>query len=187
MKMSPLSSRSGASALVLVLVGLALSAGCGSSPSPEAGGAVEEAISKTGGRDVAPDFTATDLDGAEFNLSDTDGQVRLIDFWATWCAPCREEIPMLVELDRKYGDKGLKIIAISDESADVLREFEERMGVTYKNLVDSGEVAEEFLVLGLPTGFLLDREGNIVERYVGPKPARTLEKQIRELLELPPV
>ena len=66
---------------------------------------------------VAAEFTLPDVRGEKFNLSDTAGQVRLIDFWATWCAPCREEVPMFKELHQLYGDRGFTIIAISDSPA----------------------------------------------------------------------
>lgn len=165
--------------------------------SPTTGGGAEPAAFTAGSStgEAAPEMLATYLDGKAFSLADSNGKVRLVDFWATWCAPCREEIPMLIELDETYRAQGLEIVAISDESVEVLREFVAREGVTYTNLVDAfekdgetttGKAAEDFTVLGLPTAFLIDRDGNIVERFTGPKPARVLEKQIRELLELPP-
>jgi peroxiredoxin len=134
----------------------------------------------------APEFTLADIEGANHSLADTAGRVRLIDFWATWCPPCREEIPMLVDLDRRYRDQGLTVLGISDEAATVLREFVEREGVSYTNLIDDGAVAERYLVPGLPTAYLVDRDGRIVERYIGAKPERIVEARIRELLALPP-
>ena len=177
----------------ILIAGLVATLACSSQPVSDVGGEATPATSDSG---VAPDFVVADIAGTEFSFADTAGQVRLIDFWATWCAPCREEIPMLVELDKNYRDQGLTILAISDEDADVVRKFVDKEGVTYRNLVDAGvgedgeafvgRVAEDYLVLGLPTGFLIDREGKIVERFTGPKPAKILEKRIRELLELPP-
>lgn len=166
----------------ILLAGVLSSPGCGSDARVED---EDQAVEQDTG-DLAPDFVVQDVTGARFSLSETAGQVRLIDFWATWCPPCREEIPMLIELDRTYRDQGLTILAISDESAEVLREFVADQGVTYKNLVDNGDVAEAYMVPGLPTGFLIDREGKVVERFFGPKPAKILEKRIRELLDLPP-
>jgi len=134
----------------------------------------------------APDFKLSDLSGAEVQLADSAGQVRLIDFWATWCAPCREEIPMLNELLESYGDDGLTILAISDEAPDIIEGFLAKHDVRYMNLVGNEELNAEFGVLGLPSAFLVDGEGKIVESFLGPKPKKVLEMRIRELLELPP-
>jgi peroxiredoxin len=172
--------------LALALVALGPLTGCGTAPSD--GGSSPKTVGATGASadDVAPDFTLPDLDGTEFTLSETTGQVRLLDFWATWCAPCREELPMLQRLNETYGPQGFAMIAISDEDPEQIRKFVEDQGITYRNLVDSGDVAEEFLVLGLPTGLLIDRDGRIVERFVGPKPQSVLERRIQELLEQSP-
>jgi thiol-disulfide isomerase/thioredoxin len=171
----------------LLATGLFCVTACGAPGTAEAdvsgarpaGGGVDE--------DIAPDFSLADLDGNEVTLGESEGRVRLIDFWATWCAPCREEIPMLKELDADYRDAGLTILAISDESVDEIREFVDKHEIPYTNLIGTEEVAVEYIVLGLPTGFLLDGEGRIIERFVGPKPRKVLEGRIRELLDLPPL
>jgi peroxiredoxin len=144
----------------------------------------EETAGTSSGERLAPDFSLEDLEGKTVSLSDSSGQVRLIDFWATWCAPCREEIPMLNELHGNYADRGLRILAISDESVELIREFVAENGVTYTNLVGTEEVVEEYGALGLPTAYLVDRDGRIVEYFFGPKPRKQLEAKIRELLEL---
>jgi peroxiredoxin len=135
---------------------------------------------------VAHDFTLLDLDGESKHLADWAGQVLLIDFWATWCAPCREEIPWLKELQETYGDEGFTLIAISDENAEIVRKFVEEREITYVNLVDPGEATRDYGVVSLPTAFLVDREGNIVEEFRGVKPQRILEAKLREQLGLPP-
>jgi peroxiredoxin len=135
---------------------------------------------------VAPDFELPDLSGDTVSLAATAGRVRLIDFWATWCPPCRDEIPMLNELHHAYEGEGLTILAISDEKADVVREFAEEVGMDYTNLIDPGEVSADYEVLGLPTAFLVDRDGRIVDYYMGPKSRKHLEAKIRELLDQPP-
>jgi thiol-disulfide isomerase/thioredoxin len=130
----------------------------------------------------APDFTARKLDGAPFRLSETAGQVRLIDFWATWCAPCREEVPMLNQLHADYGPQGLLILAITDEETEVVRDFVEEYGVEYLNVIASEEVTEAYNVPGLPAAYLIDAEGRVVKTFLGPKPRRVLVEQIEALL-----
>jgi len=135
---------------------------------------------------LAPTFQLPDVTCRTVSLAESNGQVRLIDFWATWCPPCREEIPMLNELNREYKDRGLTILAISDERSGIVRDFAEEAGMGYTNLIDPGDVGQAYRVVGLPTAFLIDRNGRIVDSYVGPKSRQRLEQQIRELLELPP-
>ncbi|HXV75213.1 MAG TPA: TlpA disulfide reductase family protein [Candidatus Polarisedimenticolaceae bacterium] len=167
-------------ALSMSLVVAACGGGGGASATaaPSAGAGAEQTL--------APEFELPALTGDTIQLSDSAGRVRLIDFWATWCPPCRDEIPMLNELHRTYQDAGLTILAISDESTDVVREFAEEIGMDYTNLIDPGEVSQAYRVLGLPTAFLIDQEGRIVQSYMGPKPRKMLEQKIRELLRLPP-
>jgi thiol-disulfide isomerase/thioredoxin len=166
----------------LVLAGVA--AACGghvTAPDPPT-----HTESASAAREAAPEFSLPGLDGREVRLADFEGSIRLVDFWATWCAPCREEIPMLNELQASYGERGFRILAISEEEADVIREFVEREEVRYLNLVGTAEVAEAYGVLGLPSAYLLDREGRVVETFVGPKPRRVLVERIEALLAASP-
>lgn len=176
----------GGSVLTLFAAVLLLApVGCGS-PSPEPGAeAAGAGPVSIGEGDPAPAFTLEDLEGNPVHLADSTGQVRLLDFWATWCAPCREEIPMLNELHEKFSDQGLLILAISDidEDAAVVGPFVEEHGVVYGNLLGSEEVMSTYKVLGLPTAYLIDREGRIVKKFFGPKPPRILEGEIVKLLE----
>lgn len=168
------------------IVGLTLIvAGCSGSATDGSGEGEGTANLMMAEDRVAPDFELPDLSGETFSLSATAGRVRLIDFWATWCPPCRDEIPMLNELHHAYEGQGLTILAISDEKADVVREFAEEVGIDYTNLIDPGEVSEDYRVLGLPTAFLVDRDGRIVDYYMGPKSRKHLEEKIRELLDQP--
>jgi len=177
---------------ILVLVGLTLAAaGCGGDSYSD--GARTEASAEPAGDQVgtsdgatAPDFVLPTLDGASVSLGETAGQVRLIDFWATWCVPCREEIPMLNELQATYGDRGFRVLGISDEEAGLIRDFVKENGVEYTNLVGTEEVTEAYGVLGLPAAYLLDREGRVVDSFLGPKPKKVLIEKIETLLEAGP-
>ena len=171
--------------LATVVVVTLMLAGCAGGGSDESAGGEEAVDIFSTETRVAPEFELPDLSGETVSLAETAGRVRLIDFWATWCPPCRDEIPMLNELQKTFGGEGLTILAISDERAEVVREFAEEVGMEYTNLIDSGEVSESYRVLGLPTAFLLDRDGRIVDSYMGPKSRKHLEEKIRELLAQP--
>ena len=172
---------------LLLLGGLAILGLTGCSGQQASVGAATSAVADSAELEMAPDFTLQDLDGTAVRFSDTAGQVRLVDFWATWCKPCIEEIPMFKELHEEYGDRGFTMIAVSygDESPELIRGVVEKFEIPYLNLVGDDLMAEEFgHILGLPTAFLVDGEGRIVERYLGPKPRKVLEARIRELLGL---
>jgi cytochrome c biogenesis protein CcmG/thiol:disulfide interchange protein DsbE len=163
--------------LALPLIGIALFAACGA-PKPAAPAASAEAKQ-------APGFELKDVAGKTVKFSDSDGTVRLVDFWATWCAPCREEIPMFKDLHAKYGPKGLTLIGIAmdDEGGPVVAPFVKENGMPYVNLLGNEEVAGAWGPLrGLPTKFLVDKQGRIVETFFGPVPRSVLEKKIESLL-----
>jgi peroxiredoxin len=167
----------------VVLVSL-LAGASGCAPAGGGKAAAPAPEGKDAGKVVA-DFALKDVQGRTVRLSDSAGQVRLVDFWATWCAPCREEIPMFKDLHATYGPRGLTLLAISDEDADTVRAFVEKEGIPWTNLLDEGQTAEQFGgVVGLPTAFLLDGEGRIVDRFgPGLVPRSVLEPKIKALLQ----
>lgn len=186
--MSSLRSKTVLFALLLTAT-IALAVSCGGGTTTSADGspeapAVEAATSKDGVI-MAPDFVLKDVNGNAVRLSDYDGNVRLVDFWTTWCAPCKEEIPMFKELQETYGPEGFTILAISmdDEGLEVVKPFVEKYGIDYVNLIGTEEVAMRFGgIVGYPTAYLVDREGGISAPFIGPKPKKVLEKKIRALL-----
>ncbi|MCP3980374.1 MAG: TlpA family protein disulfide reductase [bacterium] len=155
--------------------------------SVKSSGAVDNPPDKAADGKLAPPFKLKGLDGKDVQLADFEGEVRLVDFWATWCAPCREEVPMFNELHEKYGDQGFRILAIADmeESAEAVQDFIKEHEIEYMNLLGSEEVTTTYRVYGLPTAYLIDREGRVVKFFFGPKPHGVLEGKIRELLGLP--
>ncbi|PIP12132.1 MAG: redoxin [bacterium (Candidatus Stahlbacteria) CG08_land_8_20_14_0_20_40_26] len=130
------------------------------------------------------DFTLSTLDGDTMALSDFKGKVIILDFWATWCAPCRVEIPGFVELQREYGEMDLQILGVSLDGGrkEGIVEFCERYYVNYPILMDNGEVARKFGVTAIPTTYIIDRDGNFVKKYVGARGKEVFKSDIEELL-----
>ena len=132
----------------------------------------------------APDFTLPLVDGGQLRLSSYRGKIVLLDFWATWCVPCREETPHFVELQRKYGDRGLQVIGVSmDDSPDPVRAFYRQFRMNYPVVMGTADVGAAYGgVLGLPIAFLVDREGRIYAKHMGATDAAVFENEIRKLL-----
>ncbi len=109
------------------------------------------------------DFTLTDLQGAAWTLKDLHGKVALVNFWATWCPPCRKEMPDLETLYHEFQDRGLVILAISDEDAGKVKPFIAEHKYNYPILLDPGrKVNDDFQVEGIPKSFVYDRNGHLV-------------------------
>jgi peroxiredoxin len=113
------------------------------------------------------DFTLADLDGKNWTLKDLRGKVVLVNFWATWCPPCRKEMPDLEKLYRRFKDQGLVMLVISDEDAGKVRPFIAEKQYTYPILLDPGrKVTELFAVQGIPKSFVYNREGKLVAQSI---------------------
>lgn len=136
---------------------------------------------------LAPDFVLPQLDGQELRLSSYRGKVVLLDFWASWCEPCRVETPHLIELQQKYGDQGLEIIGVSmDDSPDPARAFYQQFHMNYPVVMGNAKIGEEYGgVLGLPIAFLIDRDGRIKTKHIGATEPAVFEKDIASLLAKP--
>lgn len=132
----------------------------------------------------APDMSFTDLDGNTIQLSSFRGRVLALDFWATWCVPCREEVPIFNELNQKFAEKGLQILAVAVDSDDAaIRKFIKDYGVRYKVAVGSAEQSSQFDPFpGLPKTILIDRSGRVRAKHLGFTPREDLEKEIEKLL-----
>lgn len=137
-----------------------------------------------GKESLAPDFSLPDLTGQKLDLSSYRGKVVLLDFWATWCDPCREEIPHFVELQNKYSDRGLQIIGVSmDDGPEPVREFYQRFKMNYPVVMGNAQTGELYGgVLGLPIAFLIGRDGRISAKHIGATDISVFEKEIVNLL-----
>ncbi len=119
---------------------------------------------------MAPDFLLEDLDGGEIRLSDLRGKPLIINFWATWCAPCRKEMPQFVEAYGKYRDQGLEIVAVNlQEGKSIASKFADDYGMDFTVAIDrDGEVGDQYHLLGLPTTYFVGRDGIIRSVFTGP-------------------
>jgi len=136
---------------------------------------------------LAPPFAIKDLEGHTISTADWHGKVVLLNFWATWCGPCQEEIPDLIRLQTKYQGR-LQIIGFSEDtgSVETVKSFAKRNGMNYPIAMASPELEAKFGgVMGLPTSFVLDAEGRVVQKHVGLRNPALYETEIRALLRLP--
>ena len=134
---------------------------------------------------VAPDFELKSLDGKQVRLSDFRGKAVLLNFWATWCAPCKIEMPWFVDLQKQYAQQGLQVIgvAMDDSGEETIAKFAKQMGVNYPVLVGKEAVGDAYGgVEFLPTTFIIDRQGKVVERVFGLVGRSEFEDNIKKAL-----
>jgi thiol-disulfide isomerase/thioredoxin len=137
--------------------------------------------------DLAPEFRLTGLDGKPVTLAGSKGKVVLVNFWATWCGPCRAEIPDLVELQKKYKDR-LQILGlvVDDDDLVAIKKFAARFGINYPVAVATNEIRLQYGgIPALPTSFVLDSEGRVVQKHEGLRDPVLYETEVRSLLGLP--
>jgi peroxiredoxin len=134
---------------------------------------------------LAPDFSLTDLSGQPLNLSSYRGKVVLLDFWATWCTPCRAEIPHFVEFQNNYREQGLQVLGISmDDDLKPVGPFYKDYKMNYPVALGNDKIAQAYGgILGLPVTFLIGRDGHIQAKYVGAVDISTIEQEIKSLLQ----
>ena len=144
---------------------------------------------------MAPDFTLADLEGNWVSMNQFKGKVVLLNFWGTWCGPCRREIPDFVKLSEKYKDDGLEIVGVTLTSGPPKRisSFADQWGINYTLLTDiDGNETQSVTALygqvtgrrisGVPTTFLIDRDGYIRQKYVGPRSEAVFYKDLKPYL-----
>ncbi len=135
---------------------------------------------------VAPEFSLKSVpDGKTVTLSSLRGKAVVVNFWATWCGPCKIEMPWLIDLQKKYGDQGLQIVGITKEDYDeaTIAKFTKKMGVNYTILVGNQQVQDSYGgVGGLPTSFFVNRSGKVVHEIVGLDSESKFEDAIKQAL-----
>ncbi len=168
----------------LTACALLMTAGCG---QDSAGSGVAEAAESdaTAAPQPAPDFSLESLDGKQVKLSDYEGQVVLLNFWATWCGPCKIEMPWFLEFQRKYKDKGFTVLAVSldEEGWEVVKPYAEKLQPNFPILLGDEEMEDRFGgIVALPTTLIINKKGEIVVRHTGLVSKSDYESEIEGLL-----
>jgi thiol-disulfide isomerase/thioredoxin len=135
----------------------------------------------------APEFMLTDLNGGNLDLAGFRGKVVLLDFWATWCAPCQVEMPRFAQWQRQYGPQGFQVIGISmDDDPALARRLYAKLKLNYPVAIGDERLGELYGgVLGLPLTYLIDRNGKVIARFQGDPDLKAIERRLKALLSEP--
>ena len=172
---------------VPVLAFLAILAWASATSGPARGGLAvnDQIVELSAGGEVAAPFTMSLVGGGEFSSEELQGRVVMLDFWASWCPPCRDEAPALGQVYREYRDRGVEFVGINlwDNTGDA-ELFLQQQGHEYPNgFDDGGKIAISYGVRGIPEKFFLSAEGRIVRKFSGPVGADRLRQILDSLLE----
>lgn len=133
---------------------------------------------------MAPAFTLFDISGKPVSLADFRGKVVVLDFWATWCPPCRREIPDFIRLQNEYGSRGLQIVGLALDEPEKVQAFAAQNGMNYPVLLGTDDVSMKYGgIESIPTTFIIDRQGRIVNKFVGFRTKAEFEEEIKKLLQ----
>ncbi len=179
----------GAAAFALALLTLPAGLTHSHAHAAETGGAIAGTVAPACDVDARPanfDFTLQDMNGEDVSFAELQGKVVLLNFWATWCGPCKIEVPWFVEFAEQYGADGLVVAGVSiDDTADKIQEFATQYDVNYPMLVGLGR--DDFMesygpIWGVPMTFFIDREGTLCRTHAGIAAREEFEKDITDLL-----
>lgn len=145
------------------------------------------ACTKSGAIEIgenAPDFTLQGMDGKTVSLSDFKGKVVILDFFASWCPPCREEVPDFIALQKSYSSSGFSMIGVSLVNLQDSKDFAAKVGINYPVAIDDGKVSNIYgPIRSIPTTFIIDKNSKIVKMYIGYRSKDAFENDIKELLK----
>jgi peroxiredoxin len=170
--------------LAAALLGACFYSSCSSGRSVKAAAKVKPETE----RHPAPEFALKDANGKTVHLEDYKGKVVLLDFFATWCGPCKIEIPWFMEMERKNKDRGFAVLGVSmdDEGWDIVKPFLADLGVNYRVVIGNDSTAQLYGgVDALPTTFLIDRNGKIASVHIGLTSKKDFEDGVEQLLQAP--
>lgn len=171
---------------VVLAVGTALMLGAGGLAVPFVTQAQAGSVTYFQGK-AAPDFELTDLQGKPLRLSDYRGKAVVLNFWGTWCVPCKEEIPSFIALQKQYGPQGLTVIGIAmeyrEDALPAVKQFVHDMGMSYPVVMGTAAVAHTYGVEAMPMTFYIGRDGNIGTRVFGISSAGSIEEHIKAALQ----
>ena len=169
--------------VTVILTFILITLACGSGTPDGSGQEGQPELSAE--KQLLPDFSLMEAGGEQFSNKDLAEKVVLLNFWATWCGPCRIEMPWFIEFQRKYKDKGFTVLAISldEEGWEVVRPFLADLDANFPVVVGDDELSEDFGgIYALPTTLIIDRSGNIVSRHTGLVSKASYESDIEALL-----
>lgn len=180
-------AHSGRAVLILfavALLGLMIIQGCGTS-AQDTGKNGQEATVGVNVGELAPDFTLVDLEDNQVSLSDFRGKTVFVNFWATWCPPCRAEMPEMEAVYQEYKDKGVVMIGVDiRETKEEVLQYVQEGGYSWIFVLDTtGEVTTNYKIQAIPTSFFLDREGTIRAVNIGAMTKRTMEAALAKAME----
>ncbi|MFC1729050.1 TlpA disulfide reductase family protein [candidate division KSB1 bacterium] len=188
--MSEVTIKTSKISLFLIIPGLLLFFACGQAGDGQSGADMQNSSAQMTAPSNALNFTLNDIHGQPFDLNTLKGKVLIIDFWDTWCPPCKKGIPEFIELKERYGEEDFEIVGIAfgRDGVGAVRDFAEEYKMNYPVLVaDSREILTKlFEVYGyieaIPTAFIIDKNGSIKQRFVGYNPISVFEGQIKPLM-----
>lgn len=145
---------------------------------------VRTALTNRAERPAAPHITAKEETGQPLNLKPYTGKVMLVDFWATWCGGCKQELPWFQEFQAKYGPQDFTVVAVSmdEEGWKIIKPFVETIKLNLKVVLDDGDTSKRFALTQMPAAFLIDRDGRVAAKYVGMADRENMDANIRALL-----